>query len=585
MVPFRLTIKRIESSFEKKQRLTIEQFLQSKQQQQQCGNIHEKLNNNNNSNESIFSIIDNNNANNNATTLNSKTHKELQLQQQLVPTTTSTNCSNIRPTDTASTSTKTSKSKHISTINDTTMEVTIAQPSSSRKKKKDPNEENTTTLASAPKKKKKKSSSTSTIPESNVTSSIHAEILPMSATCPSSVGDAKEKPKKRKKVLETVNDKATTTTATVHKDTKKIKTKEMCSVITPPPLLPPPPPADDSLFTTPLDDKNLPRSWRKTALGHIEHIESGIRVYNSRQMNRVLQLLYYYAPNNINSNSTTGNSISVQEAVKQSRNEYKEYKKRVAAKEDATTKSEATAAAPPAKFETAEVKPITTEVASDSKKMLDNNATMHFNFDLQHQPRGWLRFSEIKKGKPVIYWKHCLTQRKVKDPSIMPRVLQLLEQRCVGKNITVKEAIKQSKEENLNGLYIVNVFDSSSDSMNLVSISAGNNTNCGVSTSTPTNNDSANGTASARYSVDNLPLTWKKVKSSVDANNNNKRRHSYFLHIESGIKVYEARLMPYILELLEKQRHNNNDQEVISVKEAIRLAREELVLCSQPMKV
>jgi hypothetical protein len=84
----------------------------------------------------------------------------------------------------------------------------------------------------------------------------------------------------------------------------------------------------NSIFSLPIDDKNLPQSWKKLSSGYI-HIESGIGVHNSRGMNRVLQLLFYYAPN---STSYVGaNSISVQEAVRRSRIEYKEYKVRLAA--------------------------------------------------------------------------------------------------------------------------------------------------------------------------------------------------------------------------------------------------------------
>jgi len=153
-----------------------------------------------------------------------------------------------------------------------------------------------------------------------------------------------------------------------------------------------PSPCDYSIFTLPFDEKGLPRAWRMTKTekkSYIEHVESGIKVSNSQQMNRVLQLLYHALPCH----------LSVQDAVKQSRNEYKEFKKRaahsaiVSASQSAITDS--------------------TETSSSL-----SNSILHFKFDLQDCPSGWLRHEDERNGNIGVYWKHCISQCRVKDASI-----------------------------------------------------------------------------------------------------------------------------------------------------------------------
>jgi len=206
----------------------------------------------------------------------------------------------------------------------------------------------------------------------------------------------------------------------------------------------------DAVFLTPLDCKDLPPSWRKASNGkstYFEHIDSGLKLYNSREMKRVLQLL----------NCATVNSqpcMSVQDALKQAHREYLEYKKRLAV----TTKESA-----PLKSADVILNTLNGEAPTALQPAI--NQKPKFHFDIQTRPRGWLRFDDVHSKRKSVYWKHCATQHKVKDAEVMPRVLQLLEQQLRGSNITVKEAIKQAKFEKENGSYIVELFDSNESSL------------------------------------------------------------------------------------------------------------------------
>jgi hypothetical protein len=558
-VIYRLTLRRVESTFEKKQRLTIEQYSQQKNcddhHQQQQSIALQEMHKSNNIFKSIFSITTNH------PVINFDIQSNPLLQHR--PSITSTEGSN-RVTAASETNTKRAKAtkitecisivnvneetkkSQISTTNNNSHKILLVPPP-------------TCTYLSSSSSSSSLCSSTDSESYSTCSSSIATtNISTIAANCnPPATTLGRKRSKSSPKVLETIES----------IDDQKVHSKEECSVITPV-QLPPIPPLDDSIFSLPIDDKNLPRSWKKMSSGYI-HIESGIRVYNSREMNRVLQLLFYYAPNS--SGHVGANSISVQEAVRRSRIEYKEYKLRLAANksEPVTTATTTTTAAP------------VTMTAANSKEMSGAHKSSHFYFDVQQKPRGWLSFCDTKKGKPVIYWKHSLTQRKVKDPSIMPRVLQLLDDQCNGKSITVKEAIKQATEEKDSGLYTVTVVDSSN------SAGDGNITRQILSESRAISNPIPRPVRSSkRYPLNNLPPAWKKVQGEVNAYDG-KRKKSHFLHLESGLKVHEARLMPRILELLEKKQKpsNNNDQEILSVKDAIRMARDEVVSYSQqPMK-
>jgi hypothetical protein len=540
-------LRRVESTFEKKQRLTIEQYSQQKNwddhHQQQSSTLQE-MHKSNNIFKSIFSITTDH------PVINFDIQSNPLLQHR--PSNTSTKGSN-GVVATSDTNTKRAKAtnitEYISTVNvnEETKKSQISAPNNKSHKILLVPPPTCTYLSSS------SSLCSSTVSErySTCSSSIAtANISTIAPNCnPPAATLGRKRTKRSPKDLETIES----------MDHQKVNSKEECSVITPVQLSPIPP-LDDSIFSLPIDDKNLPRSWKKMSSGYI-HIESGIRVHNSREMNRVLQLLFYYAPN---STSHVGaNSISVQEAVRRSRIEYKEYKVRLAAnKSEPVTNTTPTAAA------------VTMTTATGTHK------SSHFYFDVQQKPRGWLRFCDTKQGKPLIYWKHSLTQRKVKDPLIMPRVLQLLEEQCSGKSITVKEAIKQAMEEKDNGLYTVTVVDGNNSGGD------GNSTRKFPSESGAISNPIPKPTSSSkRYPLNNLPPAWKKVQGEVNASDG-KRKKSHYLHLESGLKVHEARLMPRIIELLEKKQKpsNNNDQEILSVKDAIRMARDEVVSYSQPMK-
>ena len=104
---------------------------------------------------------------------------------------------------------------------------------------------------------------------------------------------------------------------------------------------------------------------------------------------------------------------------------------------------------------------------------------LHFQFDIQAQPRGWLRF-DADGGWGSNQWKHFITQDVVNDAKIMPRVVQLLDARSVaamtpsqshGSNIVVREAIKQAKMEKEKGVYTVHFSMQKSSSASSAPIS------------------------------------------------------------------------------------------------------------------
>jgi len=129
--------------------------------------------------------------------------------------------------------------------------------------------------------------------------------------------------------------------------------------------------------------------------------------------------------------------------------------------------------------------------------------------------------------------------------------LQLLEQQLRGSNITVKQAMKQAKFEKENGSFTVELFNSDESTLFF-----------------PQSLSAAKSTVSSKkkrcksLKEEDLPPSWRRELKSTG-------KHYIYVHISSGVIVDQPRIMLRVLELLKGRKQK------LSVKEAVRLAREE----------